>query len=162
MLCLLYRLAFVAVGRAGRRCRSASTLPALVCCSSAGIGLEIGGFDLPHHRLGLVISVTQRRHLGRLAGPQFSASPDDLSCSTSHRAGPAVALGTITAEVHVPLLDSSIKSLQPVLRSTRLTYPQVLTEVLGAGRGVRSRLDAGRSVIVADVAATYRRLATVP
>ena len=97
-----------------------------------GIGLEIYGFYLrTDHGLGSGDEHVRDGHLGlaRRRGTVAGLRADLPARPITALAGSGVALlGTIFA-ANVPLLDPSIQSLQPVLRSNFWLTIHVLTEV---------------------------------
>jgi ABC-type transport system involved in cytochrome c biogenesis permease subunit len=158
---LVISLAFVAVGRKpSSPSLSASTLYGLgLAALAAGIGLEVYGFYL---RVSITGWAPVTNMYETVIWVALVAAVLSFVFEMIYRrvyfalAGSAVALlGTITA-AHVPLLDPSIKSLQPVLRSNLWLTIHVLTEVSSyAAFGLAWML--GLIGCIYYLAATYRR-----
>ena len=151
-------------GRPGRRRSPAitgSTIYRLgLAALAVGIALEIYGFYLRVRIIGLGPGDQHVRdgHLGRAGGRGSVVHLRDDLPQGLHRRWPGRRwrlLGTITA-ANVPLLDPSIKSLQPVLRSNLWLTIHVLTEVSSyAAFGLAWML--GLIATLYYLTATYRR-----
>ncbi len=158
---LVVSLVFVAVGgKPTPTSLSAKTLYGLgLGALAAGIGLEVYGFYL---RVAITGWAPVTNMYETVIWVALVAAVLSFLFEMIYRrvyfamAGTAVALlGTITA-AHVPLLDPSIKALQPVLRSNYWLTIHVLTEVSSyAAFGLAWML--GLIACIYYLTATYRR-----